>query len=101
MNNSLNLALRKASRNLCVDLKQVEAVYKSYWWFVRNHIESLPLREISEEEFASTVTNFNIPYIGKLYTSYDKIQKYKNQLKYYKDVKLKKNKATRLSGVSD
>ena len=84
-----------------MDPKLVESVYKSYWLFIRNHIASLPLREMGKEEFDSTVTNFNLPYLGKLYASYDKVEKYKRQLKFYQDVKAKENKANRLSGSCD
>ena len=95
MNNSLSLALKKASRNLCVDLSQVEAVYRSYWGFIRSQIEPLSLRDITKEELCKTETNFNIPYIGKLYVDYDKIQKHRNRLNYLHNDKLKKNKANR------
>lgn len=100
-NNVLNLALRQVSRKLSVDIRVVENVYRSYWMFVKDYITHLPLKTMSEEEFNSTVTNFNLPYIGKLYTNYDKVIKYKNQLKFYQDVKAKKNQADRLSGTGD
>ena len=56
---------------------------------------------MSEEEFNSTTTNFNIPYIGKLYADYNKVIKYKQRLKQYENAKGKENKANRLSSVSD
>ena len=101
MNNTLNLAIRKTARELSVDQKLVELVYKSYWYFIKEHISSLSLKDISQEEFDSTVTNFNLPYIGKLYVDYEKIEKYRRQLKFYEDVKAKRNKASRLSSISD
>lgn len=95
-NNSLNLALQQTSRKLSVNQKIVEAVYKSYWKFIKEHISSLSIDTMSEEELASTITNFNIPYIGKLYVSYDKVQRYRNQLNYYKtNVRAKRNKTNR------
>jgi hypothetical protein len=101
MNNTLNLALQKAARNLSVDSKLVESVYKSYWYFIKTHVSSLPLREMDQEEFDSTATNFNIPFIGKLYTNYKRIEGYRKQLKFYEDVKTKENKANRLSDTGD
>ena len=101
MNNTLNLALRKAARNLNIDNRIVEQVYKSYWNFIRNHISNLPLRELTKEEFDSTVSNFNLPSIGKLYADYNKIERYRRQLKFYQDVKVKKNKTNRKSGPCD
>lgn len=94
-NISLNLAVKKVSSKLCVDQQTVEMVYKSYWGFIKNHISGIDLQSITEEELANTITNFNIPYIGKLYVTYDKIQKHKNQTKFYQNVKAKKNKTNR------
>ena len=101
MNNSLNLAIRKVSRELCIDYKIVEAVYKSYWLFIKTQITSTPLKDISEEEFNATDTNFNLPYLGKLYVEYEKIEKNRRRLKYLENVKAEKNKANRLPSTSD
>lgn len=101
MNNTLNLAIRKVARKLSVDSELVESVYKSYWLFIKEHASSLPLREMGQEEFDSTVSNFNIPFIGKLYVDYNSIEKYKRQIKYNKDAKAKKSEACGLSSVSD
>lgn len=101
MNNVLNSALRKVSRELCIDFKIVDAVYKSYWRFIREQAESIPMRTISKEEFESTIHNFNLPYIGKLYVEYEKIENYKRYLKHYENARAKKNQANRLSSVGD
>lgn len=101
MNSTLNLALKRTSRKLSVDLKLVESVYKSYWLFIREYVSSLPLEDMSQTEFDSTVNNISLPYIGKLYVEYKKIDRYKERLKLKEDVKTKENKADRLSGISD
>ena len=101
MNNTLNLAIKKVSRNLSVDQKLVEAVYKSYWLFIKEHISSLPLRDLTQEEYESTVSNINLPYLGKLYVDYNKLAKYHEERKLYKDVKAKESEANRLPSVSD
>jgi hypothetical protein len=101
MNNTLNLAIKKVARNLSVDQKLVEQVYKSYWFFIKEHISSLPLRDLSQEEYDSTVSNINLPFIGKLYVDYNKLAKYHEERKLYRDVKTEESKASRLSGVSD
>ena len=101
MNNTLNLALRKVARNLSVDYKLVEQVYKSYWFFIKEHVSSLPLRDLSQEEYDSTISNINLPFLGKLYVDYNKLAKYQEQRKLYKDVKAEENKANRLSSTSD
>lgn len=101
MNNSLNLAIQQASRNLCLNKKIVEQVYKSYWSFIRNSIEEISLNNISEEEFNSIIHNFNLPYIGKLYVEYEKIEKYKRNLKYKQNARNKGNKTSRQSSTSN
>ena len=101
MNNTLNLAIKKVARNLSVDQKLVEQVYKSYWFFIKEHISSLPLRDLSQEEYDSTVSNINLPFIGKLYVDYNKLAKYHEERKLYRDVKTEESKASRQSGVSD
>ena len=100
-NNLLNLALRQAARNLSISPKVAEQVYKSYWGFIRDYVDNLHIRTLTEEEFKQQTTNFNIPYIGKLYVDYDKIRKYQRQLKIYNDVRNQRNQANRQSGVSD
>ena len=100
-NSVLNSALKLTARKLSVDYKVVEAVYRSYWKFVKNTVDTKSFKGISKDEFDTLTTNFNIPYIGKLYASYDKIQKHNNQIKYCQDVKAKKNQANRLSGTGD
>ena len=101
MNNTLNLALKKVARNISVDQKLVEQVYKSYWYFIREHISSLPLRDLSQEEYDSTVSNINLPFLGKLYVDYNKLARYHRERKLYIDVKVKESEANRLSSVSD
>lgn len=100
MNSVLNSALRQVARKLSVDYKLAECIYDSYWKFVREYAESLPLREVTNrEELDSIVTNFNIPYIGKLYVEYERIEKYHKRLKFYENAKAKKNQASGLSGA--
>ena len=63
----------------------VREAYSSYWKFVRENISALPLKDdITEEEFNSLRTNFNIPSIGKLSCTYDRYRAIKNRYKYAK-----------------
>lgn len=91
MNSVLNSVIKKTAYELGVSDKLVKAIYKSYWLFIKTQITSNNLKNISYEEFEAVNTNFNIPYIGKLYVKYDKVEKHKRQLKFYRDVKYKKN----------
>ncbi|MCF0114095.1 MAG: hypothetical protein HUJ56_01995 [Erysipelotrichaceae bacterium] len=48
-------------------------VYKTYWNTIKALIQGLPLKDnITEEEFKSLKTSFNIPSLGKLYCRYRK-----------------------------
>lgn len=71
----------------------VDLVYKSYWKFIKEKIQELPLKEdISEEKFLTLKTNFNIPSLGKLNCTYDKFLKIKKKLEYIKNFREKYDK---------
>lgn len=68
----------------------VSKTYKAYWRFIKDKVENLPLKEkLSREEFSNLKTNFNLPYLGKLFCNYDRWvsirNKYNNGIKYKKD----------------
>lgn len=66
----------------------VDAAYISFFEFVREKINSLPLKdELTEEEFNSLKTNFNIPSLGKLHCTYDRYLKMKEQMTYLKKLR--------------
>ena len=68
--------------------KVVKETYKAYWMFIKDTIESLPLKEdMSEEEFDKLRTNFNVPSLGKLICTFDKYKKIKRQFEYIKRIK--------------
>jgi len=102
MNNVLNLAIQRVAYKLSVDPKLVESVYKSYWKFIKEQISSFNLREMDIDEFNSVDTNFNLPYIGKLYVGTEKMEKYKRKLENFKkNVRAKENQANGLPSISD
>lgn len=50
----------------------VRKTYKNFWVFTRQHLSSLPIKDIkSEEELSKYKTSVNIPSIGKIYCTYD------------------------------
>lgn len=61
----------------------------------------MPLRDLSQEDYDSTISNINLPFLGKLYVDYGKLAMYHKRRKLYKDVKDKESEANRLSGISD
>lgn len=76
------------SKDLNIPVEVVSKAYKSYWEFIKKTIQALPLKEdINEEEFSNLRTNFNLPSLGKLVCTYDKVQKVKKRFKYIKGIK--------------
>lgn len=81
----------KVSKELDIPVEVVDAAYKSYWKFIKQTIQSLPLKgDIDEEEFAKLRTNFNIPSLGKLTCTFDRMMGVKKRLKYIKQIREKK-----------
>lgn len=101
MNSTLNLALRQTARYFSISSKLVEEIYRSYWKFIKETVSSKSLKEISDEEFDSSNLNINLPYLGKLYADKEKLNKYRRQLNYYRNVKIKEDKTNRQSGISN
>lgn len=76
------------SKELNIPEEVVSKAYKSYWEFIKETIQALPLKEdINEDEFSNLRTNFNLPSLGKLVCTYDKVQKVKKRFKYIKGIK--------------
>ena len=68
-----------------ISVEVVDAAYKSYWEFIKQTIQSLPLNDdISEEDFTKLRTNFNIPSLGKLCITWDRLMGCKKRFKYIK-----------------
>lgn len=78
--------LDQVSNKLNLPKDFVDKVYKSYWLSIKEHIQSLPLKDIKDETvFNNLKININIPSIGKLYTTQERIQNIKeNYNKYHK-----------------
>lgn len=80
--------ISKVSNELELPEEIVDTAYKSFWEFIRQTIQSLPLKEnLNEEEFYALRTNFNIPSLGKLSCTYDRFLGVKKRLDYIKKLK--------------
>ena len=80
----------KVSRELNLPKEVVDKTYKAYWLFIKNHIQSLPLKEnLNEEDFAKLRTNFNISSLGKLSCTYDRMLGMKKRYKLIKQIREK------------
>lgn len=75
----------KISQEMGLPPEVVDTAYKSYWKFIKQTIQSLPLKDdISEEDFTKLRTNFNIPSLGKLTCTFDRMMGVKKRFKYIK-----------------
>lgn len=75
----------KVSQEMGLPPEVVDTAYKSYWKFIKQTIQSLPLKDdISEGDFTKLRTNFNIPSLGKLTCTFDRMMGVKKRFKYIK-----------------
>lgn len=85
-----NDLIAQISKELNLPFKVVDKTYKSYWKFIRDTIQELPLKgDISEEEFNQLRTNFNVPSLGKLSCTYDRVKGVKERYRYIRNLKEK------------
>ena len=80
----------KVSQEMDIPLEVVDTAYKSYWKFIKQTIQSLPLKDDISEEFAKLRTNFNIPSLGKLTCTFDRMMGVKKRFKYIRQIREKK-----------
>lgn len=65
--------INKVSEELDLPKDLVENTYKSYWNFIKDTIEELPLKtELTQKEYNKLKTNINIPSLGKLHCTYNR-----------------------------
>lgn len=80
----------KVSEELGLPKEVVNKTYKAYWLFIKHHIQSLPLKEnLNEGDFTELKTNFNIPSLGKLNCTYDRMLGIKKRYKLIKQIREK------------
>lgn len=80
--------IKKVSQEINVPLEIVDEAYKSYWKFIKQTIQSLPLKSnISEEEFSKLRTTFNLPSLGKLVCNFNRLKGVKKRYQYIKNLK--------------
>ena len=86
--------IKNLSNELGINEKALIEIYKSYWKFIRCTIEEIDFNDIvTEDDYSLRRVNFNIPNIGKLGCSFNRMQNIKKQNKYKDEAKHKKDKA--------
>ena len=82
--------LRKVAIELNLPVEVVRWAYESHWAFVKETITSLPLKgSLNEEDFSKLRTNFNIPSLGKLSCTYERMLGVKKRFEYIKRIREK------------
>ena len=85
-----NSLVTQVSKELNLPFRVVDKVYRSYWRSIRDTIQGLPLKDdISEEEFQKLRTKCNIPSLGKLSCTYDRIKRVKERYRYIRNLREK------------
>ena len=78
----------KVSEELNLPKEVVDKAYKSFWLFINQSIQSLPLKEnLYEEDFAKLKTNYNIPSLGKLTCTYERMLGVKKRFNFIKQIR--------------
>lgn len=97
-------AIKQVAIELELPPQVVKEAYESYWTYIRNNIKALPLKEdLSKEDFDVLRTNFNIPSIGKLSCTYDRMVRVKQGFGYLKklrDGRFQEEVSNGISGIS-
>lgn len=85
--------VKRVSQDTGINPEIIDRTYKSYWLYIRNSIQNLPLKEdISEAEFLSLRPNFNIPSLGKLACTFDRYRGVKKKFQHIKKIREKNEK---------
>ena len=81
----------KVSEELNLPKEVVDKTYKAFWLFINKSIQSLPLKEdLNEEDFSKLKTNFNIPSLGKLTCTYNRMLGVKKRFNFIKQLREKR-----------
>jgi hypothetical protein len=81
-------ATDKVAEELGLSKDLVKATYMSFWKFIKDTIQELPLKDdLSEDDFAKLKTNFNIPSLGKLNCTYRRYLGMKKRFDYIKQLR--------------
>lgn len=73
--------LKEIAAEFNLTQREVQEIYESQWDFVHEKIEDIDFNDVTEEEFDELKTNFNIPGLGKFYTTYYKLENVRERSK--------------------
>lgn len=97
-----NRAVAKAAKDLDIDEKVVESVYRAYCKLIIEKLSELPLKQgLTEEEFNKLQTSINFPSIGKFYCTWKTYSGKLKKLEYVQKAKESKAAKHRLVSNND
>lgn len=77
--------INKAADAAGLDRQTAHRVYKAYWKAIKEHIESLPLKDdLTDDGLARLRPNVSIPSIGKLHVTVQEYRRIKDNYSKYK-----------------
>ena len=80
--------ISRVSEDLGIPKEVVKEVYSSFWKYIKETIQELPLKEdLTKEDFEKLRTNFNIPSLGKFYCDYTRYINTKKRFEYIKNLR--------------
>ena len=83
--------IEAVSKEVQLSKKIVHKAYKAFWLYIHESIKNLPLKEeLSKEDFDNLRTCFNIPSLGKLNCTYDRLLGMRKRFEYIKKLWEKK-----------
>lgn len=86
--------IQKVSVDTGIPIEVVDKAYKAFWSYIRNSVQELPLKtELTEAEFLSLRTNFNIPSLGKLTCTYPRYIGVKEKFNHIKSLRNRNEEA--------
>lgn len=75
--------IKQLSQELSISEKAIFNIYKAYWKFIKEKIINIDFDQIkSMDDYNKARVNFNIPNIGKLACSYERLNRIRQQNTY-------------------
>lgn len=93
LDDTLKRIIKLVSLETQISESTVEVAYRLYWKFIQESLEQIPVKEIkTQEEFDTYNTSINLPSLGKIFITFDKIEKQRRRYTYVQKLFNKENK---------
>lgn len=95
-----SLPNKEVARRHNISYDELVSIYKDIFSFIKEKVSALELKDTTEEEFYKQKTSFVVPKLGKLGTSFDRVDYLNKKIKENARDKNEKDKAD-VHSVSD